>query len=379
MNPDDSDFVERKSPNFMKGKRETEILGEITIIGIGPSSDPSVLFEEFTKRFSVMPIDEEKYDGISRPLARIAETGKGNFYELALVLASLFVLNRMDVDLVQVWSNREARREHHELGKLEHLLVYVPALDRYFDPTSRTSAQLTEAGIAPWLEECPRIYNCYPAGLIHCPSDHFGRGYYGKQYTQYARYTPDRFRPRRRYNSDFFRRRSPDLMRIHREREILREISTIGIGPSSDAAVLFEEFGERFSVVSIEEEYDYIPRPLARIAETGKANFDELALVLASLFVWNRMDVECVEVWSNREARRGHSDLGNLEHLLVYVPAIDRYFDPTSRMSAQLTETGIAPWLEEQPRIYSRYPSDNIGRGFYGKRYTHYPRYLPNK
>jgi hypothetical protein len=369
MNPDDSDFVERKPPDGAMGQREVEIRGEIMTIGIDPSSDSSVLFEEFAKRFSVLPTDEG-HDGIPRPLARIAEAGKGNLYELALVLASLFTWNGMDTELVQVWSNREARRGHHELGKLEHLLVYLPILDRYFDPTSRVSAQLTEAGIAPWLEEQPRIYSPYPSGIIADASINVGRGYYGKRYTHYTRYTPTNFKPRRRFGSDFFVRSTPYSVRSQSEGEILREIATIGIDPCSDPSVLFEEFVKRFSVVPTEEEYDGIPRPFAQIAETGQGNFDELALMLASLFVWNGIDTEFVKVWGNREARLGHHELGELDHLLVYVPAIDRYFDPTSRVSAQLTETGIAPWLEEQPRIYSRYPSDHTGRGYYGKRYT---------
>jgi hypothetical protein len=378
MNRDDSDFLVRKPPNRVRGQRENEIYGEITTIGIEPCPDPSVLFEEFARRFSVVPLDEE-YDGIPRPLAQIAEIGKGNFDELALVLASLFSWNGLDTEFVHVWSNREAQHGHHELGKLEHLLVYLPALDRYFDPTSHMSAQLTETGIAPWLEEKPRVYCRYPSELGAYSSHDMGRGYYGKRYTHYPKYSLTGFRPRKRLDSDFFLRMFPSSMGRQREGEILRGITTIGIGPSSDPSVLFHEFAKHFSVVPTEEEYDGIPRPFAQIAETGKGNRDELAVMLASLFVRNGIDTEYVQVWSNREARWGHRELGELEHILVYVPALDRYFDPTSRMSAQLTEAGMERWLEEQPRVYFRYPSDNTARGYYGKRYTHHTRHTLTK
>jgi hypothetical protein len=175
----------------------------------------------------------------------------------------------------------------------------------------------------------------------------------------------------KRVEADFLVRVTASRDSVLQEREALQEIARLGIGPSSDAAFIFEEFARRFSVASTGKSRDGIPRTISRM-KTGRGNAHELAFVLLNLFTWSGIDAELVQVWSNREARGGHHELGKLEHVLVYVPDRDRYFDPTSRMSAQLTETGMAPWLEEQPRTYSRYPSDNTGRGYYGKRYSHY-------
>jgi hypothetical protein len=171
----------------------------------------------------------------------------------------------------------------------------------------------------------------------------------------------------KRYDSDIFVRTMKRYVQAQNERDAEREIATVGFRQSSDACVLFEQFvAKGLSVVPTEEDYEYLPR-IPDIVERGSGNTHELAFVLVNLFTWGGVAAERVHVYGNKEACRENRDLGELEHLLVYVPALDRYFDPTLRTSAQLTETGMAPWLEERPRIYFSYPG-TTGRGFFGKR-----------
>jgi hypothetical protein len=172
----------------------------------------------------------------------------------------------------------------------------------------------------------------------------------------------------RQVEPKFFVKQLGTITRVQCERNALREIATIGIGPAADASVLFEEFARRFSVVPTEEDYDGIPRSISQITEIGSGNDHELAFVLLNLFTWNNIEAELVQVYSNLEARPGNPELGDLDLILVYVPALDRYFDPTLRASGRLNEGGMPAWLEERPRIYYAYPSDNRGRGYYGNR-----------
>lgn len=166
---------------------------------------------------------------------------------------------------------------------------------------------------------------------------------------------------------DFFRRIGISLYRAAELlREARRELAMIDIKPSPDADELFEAFAQRFSVTEKKGGYD-VPSPSAirRIAKSGKGSRFELAFVLYNLFGLNGIEAECVFVYGDKNAVP--IDIfqnDNVEHVLVYVPALDQHFDPTSRLSKELQEADA--WLEERHRMYSRIPA-TVAWGYYAR------------
>jgi hypothetical protein len=116
-----------------------------------------------------------------------------------------------------------------------------------------------------------------------------------------------------------------------RWREALREIKTVGIRPSSDARVLYEEFAKRFFFVEARKE-EATWRPIRIIAKTG-GSFYEMAFVLRILFEANGIDYEIDEYYGDEEGNIGR---GKIDHFLLYVPALDQYFDPSLRLAGRL-------------------------------------------
>jgi hypothetical protein len=163
-------------PRRDAGRRVSEAQREIAIIDINPSSDANVLFEAFAKRFSVMKKGGDHQIPSPSAIRRIVKSGMGSPFELAFVLLNLFALNGIDAERVDVYSDKEAEpHDNFELDNIEHVLVYVPSLDRYFDPTSRISEELRESA-ETWLEEKNRMYRRGIPGT-------FAYGYYAKRST----------------------------------------------------------------------------------------------------------------------------------------------------------------------------------------------------
>jgi hypothetical protein len=151
------------------------------------------------------------------------------------------------------------------------------------------------------------------------------------------------------------------------EREALDEAASLAIGPFSDAHLLFEEFVKRFPIVRVTKPNRPL-RAILQIAETKGGNPFELAFVLVNLFTSSGIDAETVYVYSDHEAESKDSfRRANVEHVMVYVPALGQYFDPTLR-AAELLKESAGKWPEERPRAHYPYPSHGAGRGYYGKR-----------
>jgi hypothetical protein len=150
---------------------------DIGVVGINPSSDAWVLFEEFAKRFTIVATVAE--DEL-RDLQSIAQTRGGNRFELAIALLNLFAWNGIETDMVDVLSGPKG------VDGTDHVLVYVPALDQVFDPRLPLAQQHKGAGWA-FLDGMPRIHQAYPLGRLvsECPdpgTHKFAiRGYYGKR------------------------------------------------------------------------------------------------------------------------------------------------------------------------------------------------------
>lgn len=167
---------------------------------------------------------------------------------------------------------------------------------------------------------------------------------------------------------DFYTRSTIRVDMDERKR-IMREIARLGIGPSSDANAIFEAFTNRFSMTEIEHERDFPSvSDIQRIARTGAGKRFELVFVLHNLFVLNHIEAECLYVYRDAEAEpKDNFNNANLEQILLYVPAIDVHFDPTSRLTKQLKEVGDA-LLEDKHRLYRSGIPGGFARGYYAKR-----------
>jgi hypothetical protein len=108
---------------------------EIAELGIGRSSDPRVLFEAFSKRFSLTTMADSRDD--PRDIQSIAITGGGDRRELIFVLRHLLTWNDLPAEEVSVHSDQQTE----PADGVERLLVYVRSRDQYFDPMLSLSEQ----------------------------------------------------------------------------------------------------------------------------------------------------------------------------------------------------------------------------------------------
>jgi hypothetical protein len=120
----------------------------------------------------------------------------------------------------------------------------------------------------------------------------------------------------------------------------LSEIAAVGIRPSSDAWALFEEFAKRFSLIETSNKQDRI-RDIQSIAKAGGGDRNELVFVLRTLFRWNDIDAEWVEVYGSPETTR-EQDRAKVIRDLVLVPVLDRIFDPALPPTGQHKGSGRA-------------------------------------
>jgi hypothetical protein len=127
----------------------------------------------------------------------------------------------------------------------------------------------------------------------------------------------------------------------------LREIESVEIGPSSEAWEIYGQFAKQFVVV-YPAEGESTAHDIRRITEAGGGDRNALVFLLLNLFRWNGIDAELVLLSSKRGAKRGGP---HVEHLLVYVPALKQYFDPTLSPAAQPKNSELT-WLEGRRRIH---------------------------
>jgi hypothetical protein len=152
-------------------------LNQIGILRISPSQDPWLLFEEFAKRLSVVAVDRNPEDWPPRDVRSIIKTKGGDRDELAFVLLNLFTANEFETELVSIYRNKELLFLHWPAARV---LVYLPAIDRVFDPTLPPADQHQGPGQA-LLNGEPRIHRGYPAwrSAYNCPGSPI-RAYRGK-------------------------------------------------------------------------------------------------------------------------------------------------------------------------------------------------------
>ena len=126
-------------------RREDEVLSDMAAVGIDRSSDPRVLFAEFSKRFSVIETSAERDH--RRDIQSIAKTGGGKPAELVFVLVALFRLNGIDARSVEIYGSPEDAGDQ-DPAKVIRRLVFLPVLDRVFDPALPPADQHSGSGKA---------------------------------------------------------------------------------------------------------------------------------------------------------------------------------------------------------------------------------------
>jgi hypothetical protein len=153
---------------------------------------------------------------------------------------------------------------------------------------------------------------------------------------------------------------------VRDHRRALNQIGILRINQSSDPWFLFAEFAKRLSVVATVDSDAWPPRSVRTIIKTGGGDRDELAFVLLNLFTSNALEAELVRVYDK-------PDFSDIDRVLVYLPALDRAFDPTLPPAEQHKGSGRA-LLESHPRTHRLYPVWRLNhdcgsfRGYYGKR-----------
>ena len=130
----------------------------------------------------------------------------------------------------------------------------------------------------------------------------------------------------------------------------LEDLQAAGIQPVPDAEALFKEFTLHFGAVTTSESRTD-PRSLASILQTRGGDCKSLTFLLLNLLRWAGIDAELVlESEKHQLNLTDMFSFGQIDHVLVYVPSLDRYFDPTLP----------AGWQQEQPSRTMR--SKEIGR-----------------
>jgi hypothetical protein len=191
--------------------------------------------------------------------------------------------------------------------------------------------------------------------------------------------------------SEIWKKRNADAVIGHitpfygiflRQQATLKYIRTLEFSRSSDPWVLFEEFAKRFSVVATENKPDE-PRSLRSIVKAGGGDRDELKYVLLNLFTSNGIDCESVLLGVRQQVAPGReSKLGVVDRVLVYVPAIDQYFDPILPVSNQPKGPDWTSLLEGRHREHFLYPlgrSEFSPSGPRAKGYVYYAKPIADR
>jgi hypothetical protein len=110
----------------------------------------------------------------------------------------------------------------------------------------------------------------------------------------------------------------------------LSDLETAGIQLTDDPEVLFKRFAGQFGP-AITSEFRFEPRTVASISQTGGGDCKSLTFLLLNLLRWSGTEAELV-LTSVKQSYFRLTDifsLAEVDHVLVYVPSLDRYFDPT--------------------------------------------------
>jgi hypothetical protein len=136
----------------------------------------------------------------------------------------------------------------------------------------------------------------------------------------------------------------------------LENVQAVGIEPVSDAEALFKDFTLHFGGATTNEPRDD-PRSLASILKTKGGDCKALTFLLLNLLRWAGLDAELV-----LESERHQLNLTDvfsfaaLDHVLVYVPSLDRYFDPT--LPAGWQQAQLDQLMRSKNRIHVAGPAD---------------------
>lgn len=107
----------------------------------------------------------------------------------------------------------------------------------------------------------------------------------------------------------------------------LDRLELLQIPRSSDARALFRQFKDRF-VPTDKFTYQFVPDDLDAIAAARSGDCKALSFLLLNLFRWNGIDAELVFTGRRRPDPEDVFSFRTFDHALVYVPGLDRYFDP---------------------------------------------------
>lgn len=113
---------------------DSQDLNDLRITGIRPADDPEILFKQFTDRFGAVTTSEFRFE--PRKLASIVQTEGGDCKALTFLFLNLLRWSGIDAELVLTSEQHQPRlTDVFSFADIDHVLVYVPSLDRYLDPT----------------------------------------------------------------------------------------------------------------------------------------------------------------------------------------------------------------------------------------------------
>jgi hypothetical protein len=112
---------------------DSQNLNDLRVTSIQPADDPEILFKQFTDEFGAVATSEFRTE--PRKLSSILQTKGGDCKSLTFLLVNLLRWSGIDAELVLTSERHEPRlTDVFSFGDIDHVLVYVPSLDRYFDP-----------------------------------------------------------------------------------------------------------------------------------------------------------------------------------------------------------------------------------------------------
>ena len=147
---------------------DSQSLNDLRVTGMQPADDPEILFKRFTDEFGVARISEFRME--PRKPASIVHTKGGDCKSLTFLLVNLLRWSGIDAELVLTSVRHQPRlTDVFSLRDLDHVLVYVPSLDRYFDPTVPAGWQQQQLNRA--IRDSSRIHVAAETGGTMLPAN----------------------------------------------------------------------------------------------------------------------------------------------------------------------------------------------------------------
>jgi hypothetical protein len=113
---------------------DSQNLNDLRVTGIQPADDPEILFKQLADQFGTVTTSEFRTE--PRKLASILQTKGGDCKSLTFLFVNLLRWSGLDAELVLTSERHRSRlTDVFSFADIDHVLVYVPSLDRYFDPT----------------------------------------------------------------------------------------------------------------------------------------------------------------------------------------------------------------------------------------------------